>query len=218
MPPQQPLFLSNRHDQRSVELERRDAGSSNCGQPDHLQAVPAKVFTPGLLARIEDAYHLVRFGISNLLSGSFAKRARDTGKGEILGGGLSADRARDHVVDMENGLLTFLRQPAVFATIASAFPHQLAEPTGNGHGRLARNFSKESVSASCTNPSASRRSASVSSSPRSCVSSKACSRSCTPEGSWNWLISPGRSNVTVTPECRTGTVQSQSEIAIPCRS
>jgi hypothetical protein len=75
---------------------------------------------------------------------------------------------RVDVIDMESRLLSGLRKPAVFATSARALKNrafQRGVHAASGCGRDVRSFSRESISARSTNPSASRRSAAVSGNP-----------------------------------------------------
>jgi len=150
---------------------------------------------PPLPARVENRRQLAGFRVHQLGPCPLSKRTRDAGQREILRYRWPPTCHRIDMVDVELSLLAGLRQAAVFTPVRRPAHHSPAQCGRYAHAATgfdleARSFSSESISANSTNPSASHRSATVSTCPASWRSRSSFSRRCTPAGSRKRFSSP----------------------------
>ena len=120
------FLLADRQHQGPVHAEGHDGRPSDCCQADETDSFPKKVVRPGIASRIEESHLCAGLWIHSGLTGGFAERTRDAGQREILRDGASARLHREDVVDMERGLLAFLRQAAVLAVASGSSERRTA--------------------------------------------------------------------------------------------
>ncbi len=134
-----------------------------CGRPPNEAAsFPLKVIGPDLLAWVKNGGAPPRSRIGCRATRAFPEGAGNAGEGEVFERGRAAVGERVNVIGMKLRLLPSLGESAVFAAPARPLKHRAFQRDRHRHAAAAaRSFSSESISASSTRPSASRRSAAV---------------------------------------------------------
>jgi len=125
------LDASNGPSERSVEVERGYGGAAGLRQPDDFVPSPLEVNVPGVAARMEELDDCSRDRIGGLSARALAQRARYARERQIVERGRPLLRAWNHVVDVERGLLSGLRQSAVLASVPGAVDDRSAEVRGD---------------------------------------------------------------------------------------
>lgn len=99
----------------------------------HPHVVPAEVKSPRISARVEQRRVPAGARVNGHLPRAFSQRTGNAGQRQILEGTLPSGRDGHNVVDVEDGFLAFLRQPAVFAAIFRALNNFGPQALWNEH-------------------------------------------------------------------------------------
>jgi hypothetical protein len=131
------LFARCRQEQRG-ERAKEGRSTDRCGS-NEKNASPRKMLGPAVLARVEQANHLVRLRIDARDVRSLVSIAPIAAQTEIFGHGLPAMLASDDVVDRkgEEGVL-FLVKAAIFAAIARSLTNERSQSRVHQAGRSLR--------------------------------------------------------------------------------
>lgn len=122
------FLLTDGNHQGPVHLQGPDRRAAGGGAPKQEGALPAEVVVPQVAPRMEEGGLLTTLRVDGSLTGGLAKRARNTGEGEIVAGVGTASGHRHDVVDMKGRFLTQLRKAAVLASVAGTPDNEPAEP------------------------------------------------------------------------------------------
>jgi hypothetical protein len=169
--PEDGLLGPDFDDQRPIQPQRGNGGSSRIGNSMQMAAAPDKMLFPTLSSWMKEIRLFAGPGIDNHASCPFPQRTGNAGQRQIIGNGGAIGDHRDDVIDMKRGLLSGLRETTILTTPFGPDDHLTLERGGDAHaervtfGREALSFSSVRLSANSTKPSASLRSALVNPSP-----------------------------------------------------
>lgn len=200
------FLLTDGNNQRPVYLQGLDRRAAGCGTPEQEGALPAEVVVPQVAPRMEEGDLLTTLRVDGSLTGCLAKRARNTGEGEIVAGVGTASGHRHDVVDVKGCFLSQLRKTVVLASVAGTPDNEPAEPGGDALSQVPTPMRRVVPAASIrtgTRPGRRvprLRAAHQGSAPHPGPADRAdpCRRSSTPRGSRKCSRSSGSSSLTRT--------------------